>query len=175
MAHVPLIGWLIPTAVLVADIAIVALIALLAASRNPSAKVFLRRLAPSAIPGAFTLALASMLGSLFYSNVEMLTPCTLCWYQRILMYPLVLVFGIALMKGDRGVIDYAAPFAVGGLLLALYHYASQMAEIAILCTAGAECSARYITSYGFITIPFMAMTAFAGILVLLLLSRLRRH
>ena len=45
---------------------------------------------------AWLLALVATAGALFLGEVMGKTPCVLCWYQRIAMFPLVLVLGIGL-------------------------------------------------------------------------------
>ena len=47
---------------------------------------------------AFIVALVSMCGSLYYSDVLGYEPCKMCWYQRICMYPEVLLLGLALYR-----------------------------------------------------------------------------
>src|SRR3989338_1350997 len=91
----------------------------------------------NAIMFAFFVALVAMMGSLFYSEIAGYSPCKLCWYQRILMYPLVLVFLIAWLKKDKKVYIYALPVAVLGALIALYHnYTYYMAQVGIVCSFG---------------------------------------
>ncbi|WP_054860526.1 disulfide oxidoreductase [Gracilibacillus sp. JCM 18860] len=109
-------------------------------------------------------SLVAMLGSLFYSEVMDYIPCELCWYQRILMYPLVLIYGYALYKKD---IRYAFPGIIMsgiGILVSGYHYLIQ--NVPSLQSAGGDacgvvpCNAIYVDFLGFITIPFQAFVAF---------------
>ncbi len=108
-------------------------------------------------------SLVAMLGSLFYSEVMDYIPCELCWYQRILMYPLVLIYGYALYKKD---IRYAFPGIIMsgiGILVSGYHYLIQ--NVPSLQSAGdacgvVPCNAIYVDFLGFITIPFQAFVAF---------------
>lgn len=114
---------------------------------------------------AFLAALGATLGSLFYSEVMGYTPCPLCWWQRIFMYPLVLILLIALIVKDKKVTRYVIPMSIIGALIALWHYIEQMTAVA-LCTGDlADCSIRYTLHYGYITIPLMALTAFILIIL----------
>ena len=111
---------------------------------------------------AFAPALAAMLGSLYYSEVAGFIPCTLCWYQRILMYPLVLVILIGIFLEDEYLPNYVLPFSVLGIFLSGYHYMIQLGIISqsASCSGAVPCGSRYVDYFGFITIPLMALTAF---------------
>lgn len=112
------------------------------------------------------------LGSLFFSEVMGFVPCTLCWLERIFMYPLVFIFGVALLKYEPHFYRYAAPLVIIGWLISLYHNLLQMEIIpasASPCVQGIPCTAKYIDWLGFITIPFLAFTAFTILAVLMYL------
>lgn len=121
---------------------------------------------------AWVVAIAATLGSLYFSDIRNFIPCTLCWYQRILMYPLILILGIATFQNDVKVKKYALPMSIIGGCISLFHYLEQMvpgfAQIKP-CAQGVPCSAKYINWFGFVTIPFLALTAFTMITVLLIL------
>ncbi len=120
---------------------------------------------------AATAFLASA-GSLYYSEVVGFVPCILCWYQRIAMYPLVLVLGVGALRRDRAAWTYGVPLAAVGLLIALYHITIQFrpALDVGVCTAGVSCTARYLAIFGFVSIPVMAAGAFFLVLGLLALA-----
>lgn len=112
---------------------------------------------------AWLLALLSAAGSLFFSEVMDLAPCVLCWYQRIAMYPLVLIIGIGIVSKDLRWKVYALPFALIGLALAVYHnlvYYGVIPESLTPCTQGVSCSERQIEWFGFVTIPLMGLMSF---------------
>lgn len=115
----------------------------------------------------FSVALVATLGSLYFSEIRRFIPCTLCWYQRILMYPLVVIFIVGLIERDRILPNYVLPFSLVGILVSGYHYALQNSVFsnAQTCTIGIPCTVRYVNYLGFITIPFMALTAFTLISV----------
>jgi disulfide bond formation protein DsbB len=127
-------------------------------------------LGPTALWLAFAVALTATAGSLYLSEVVGLIPCTLCWYQRIAMYPLVVVLGIAAWHGDGRIRRYVAPIAAVGALIATYHVAVQrMPDLpAGACALDAPCTAILIERFGFVTIPVMALVAFLAILAVLL-------
>jgi disulfide bond formation protein DsbB len=90
-------------------------------------------------------------------------PCTLCWVQRILMYPLVILLGIASYRNDRGIIPYVLPMTVLGAGLSLFHYLKQKVpalSAVAACKVGVPCEQMYINWFGFVTIPFLALVAF---------------
>jgi disulfide bond formation protein DsbB len=117
------------------------------------------------------VAALSMVGSLIYSNVYDLEPCRMCWYQRIAMYPLVVIFAIAAWKSEL-VKRYALPFAVGGLGVAGWHYLMHhFPSLESACSAFLPCSAPYVWRYGFVSIPYMALSAFALITLLLVRTK----
>jgi disulfide bond formation protein DsbB len=122
---------------------------------------------------AWGVALVAMSGSLYLSEIAHLLPCSLCWYQRIAMYPLVFVLGVGLLRGDLGVWRYGLPLALIGLVIAAYHTTIQwMPSLDVgACSVGAPCSGRYVAVFGFISIPTMAGAAFLLIASLLLLVR----
>ncbi|MCS7460915.1 disulfide oxidoreductase [Paenibacillus doosanensis] len=123
---------------------------------------------------AWAVSLVAVAGSLFLSEVLGFEPCKLCWFQRIFMYPLVIVLGMACYKNDRRLIPYVLPLSVIGGLISLYHYAEQkipgLAKL-LPCTVGVPCNQDYIDWFGIITIPLMALTAFIFITVFLLQAR----
>jgi disulfide bond formation protein DsbB len=115
---------------------------------------------------AWFVALSSVVGSLFFSEVMLLPPCVLCWYQRIAMYPLVLIIGTGIVLRDRRMKLYALPLCLAGLIVAIYHnllYYGVIPESVAPCTEGVPCNAVQIELLGFITIPLMGLAAFAVI------------
>lgn len=125
---------------------------------------------------AWLIASVATLGALFFSEIMELPPCLLCWWQRIFMFPLVLLLPVGLFPFDPKVPRYALPLALAGLAVAVYHQLLVMGVIperASPCTRGIPCAEVQIEWLGFITIPLMALGAFAAIVVLLLLARTR--
>lgn len=123
---------------------------------------------------AWVIALVASVGSLFFSEVMELPPCLLCWYQRIAMYPLVFVIGCGIVMRDRRMRYYALPLCLGGLAISIYHnllYYGILPESIAPCTQGISCTSRQIEWLGFITIPLMALAAFAGVALCLLLHK----
>ncbi|MBI2135056.1 disulfide bond formation protein B [Candidatus Woesearchaeota archaeon] len=134
---------------------------------------FLGLLKKYALVFAFIVALAATLGSLFYSEVMGYEPCKLCWLQRIFMYPLVVLFGMALAKNDRKIADYSIALAIIGAPISLYHYFLQTGVFAATCgiDSSVPCTIKHTVAYGYITIPMMALTAFILILILMCLIK----
>ncbi len=120
---------------------------------------------------AFFVALISTLGSLTYSDIIGYEACKLCWFQRILMYPQVIILGMALFKKNYSIADYPIVLSIIGAVLAGYHYLLQIGVApAIPCSAvgySASCSQRFVLQYGYITIPMMALSSFILIALLL--------
>ncbi len=123
---------------------------------------------------AWIVALVATLGSLYFSEIARYVPCTLCWYQRIFMYPLVILLGIASYRSDARIVTYALPLSVTGGLISLYHYLIQ--KVPFLketepCKVGIPCTEDYINWLGFITIPLLALIAFILITLFLILYK----
>ncbi|MDQ0159285.1 disulfide oxidoreductase [Alkalibacillus salilacus] len=119
------------------------------------------------------VALVATLGSLYFSEIRQFEPCLLCWYQRIFMYPLVIIMIIGIVGKDRHVFQYSMILSGIGLAISIYHYTIQkiafMQDNALSC-GETSCVAQYINWGGFITIPFLAGLAFAIILTLSILG-----
>ena len=122
---------------------------------------------------ALAVALIAMSGSLYFSSVLKLPPCMLCWYQRIAMYPLVLVLGVGFFRGDSNVWRFALPLPIVGAVISAYHVALQFQPSleVVACTTGVPCTARVLVVHGFVSIPVMASAAFLLITTLLLTLR----
>jgi len=115
---------------------------------------------------AWVQALVATLGSLYFSEIAHYIPCVLCWYQRILMYPLVVILSVGILRKDKNVPYYVLPLSVLGLAIAIYHYLLQMdviPESVAPCVAGISCASRLAQWFGFVTIPFLSLIAFAVI------------
>lgn len=112
---------------------------------------------------AWATSVVAMFGSLYFSEIRQYEPCVLCWYQRILMYPLVLILGIAVFKKDYKIAFYTLVLSGIGAGISFYHYLLQkvsfFADNAPTC-GRVPCTGQYINWLGFITIPFLALTAF---------------
>lgn len=125
---------------------------------------------------AWLVALTATLGSLYFSEIRGFIPCELCWVQRILMYPLSIILGIAAYRGDTGIKKYVLPLSMIGIVVSSYHYMLQ--KIPGFggfrpCVQGVPCDVMYINWFGFITIPFLALTAFILITIALVLLKNR--
>ncbi|MGG1639380.1 disulfide oxidoreductase [Paenibacillus sp. MCAF9] len=119
---------------------------------------------------AWAAAVLATAGSLYLSEVMHFAPCSLCWFQRIFMYPLALILGIAYSKGDEGIVSYALPLVVIGGGFSLYHTVLQkLPHDSPLAACGpVSCQGDYLNWFGFITIPMLALVAFLIILTALL-------
>lgn len=117
---------------------------------------------------AFAAALIAMFGSLYFSEIRQYEPCELCWYQRIIMYPFVVLLGIATVRKDYAIAFYTMILSAIGGMISLYHYGLQkltfLADAAPAC-GRVPCTGQYINWLGFITIPFLALTAFIIVFV----------
>jgi disulfide bond formation protein DsbB len=126
--------------------------------------------------GCWLVAAVSTLGALFFSEVMGIPPCVLCWYQRIAMFPLVLLLPLGLFPFDPRVVRYAWPLAAAGWLVALYHLlvaAGVIPESLQPCTQGVPCAEDPIRWLGFVTIPLLSFVAFTIMNLLLLAARPR--
>ncbi len=126
----------------------------------------------SSLTLAWIVALVATLGSLYYSEVAHFTPCLLCWYQRIAMYPLVVILGIAAVHSDLSIRRYVLPIVSIGAAISLYHYQLERfpSQASSVCSIDVPCTTVWVWQFHFISIPFMALSAFALIATLLLLG-----
>lgn len=118
----------------------------------------------------FVVAATCTLGSLYFSEIADFVPCRLCWFQRIAMYPLSAILLVGAIRRDPAVRWYAAPLAVIGAGIALYHYLVEWnpgLETGSCALTGPSCSAFWFREFGFITLAFMALVGFLTILTLL--------
>ncbi len=123
---------------------------------------------------SWLVATLSTLGSLFFSEVMDLVPCILCWYQRIFMFPLVIILLVGLYPLDKRVVNYALPIAVIGLLFTLYHcllFFGLIPENLQPCSQGVSCSDDSMELFGFLPIPLLSLASFSLIIILLLKSK----
>lgn len=121
----------------------------------------------------FIFSLIAVAGTLVYSEIIGLEPCRLCWFQRIFMYPTMLLLGLGLIRKDMNVVPYVKMLTLGGIGVAAYQYIVQMVPgVDAACgAAGASCSERLVFEFGFVTIPFMGLVAFLMIFVLMLFEK----
>lgn len=122
------------------------------------------------------IATTSTMGSVFFSYVMEFAPCVLCWYQRICLFPLVILLAVGLFSFDKSVVKYTLPLAIAGWLTAFYHtllYAGIIPESIQPCTQGISCTEEYINLFGFITIPMLSLLSFSMIIALLIILKRR--
>ncbi|OXS54913.1 disulfide bond formation protein B [Cohnella sp. CIP 111063] len=123
---------------------------------------------------AWIISVIATLGSLYFSEIRHYIPCELCWFQRIFMYPLSILLGIAAYHSDTSMKKYILPLSIIGGSISIYHYMLQKVpgfEGVKPCTNGVPCNVDYINWLGFITIPFLALVAFVLITISLILVK----
>lgn len=126
--------------------------------------------------GCWAIASVSTLGALFFSEIMELPPCVLCWYQRIFMFPLVLILPLGLFPYDAKVIRYALPLALVGWVIAVFQVllvAGVIPEGLKPCSQGVPCSEVQIQWFGFVNIPMLSFIAFTAMNALLVVARKR--
>jgi len=147
------------------------------AGRLAAARTMLvREMGDLAVAVAATVATTATLGSLFMSEVADYVPCRLCWVQRVFMYPLAVFLIVAAVRRVKGAWKVAIPWSAIGGLVSIYHYAEQRMWIGGsegFCDASVPCTFTWVWRFGFISIPFMALTGFAFVVVLMALHRAR--
>ncbi len=122
---------------------------------------------------ALLVAWVAMLGSLYFSEVEGYLPCELCWYQRILMYPLTVILAVGLLRQDMHLPYYVLPLSIIGQGFSTYHYLLEKTNIfgaPTVCRSGIPCTTAWINWFGFMTIPFLAMMGFFIITIMVLIA-----
>ncbi len=118
---------------------------------------------------AWLVAAMAMFGSLYMSESRHFPPCVLCWYQRICMYPQVVLLGIAAIRRDWNIRVYSTVLALIGACISIYHYQLERfpKQHTIACSKEIPCTTVWFEQFGYITIPLMALSAFALIVVIL--------
>ena len=122
------------------------------------------------------IACISTLGSLFFSYVMEFAPCVLCWYQRICLFPLVIILARGLFPLDRHVVKYALPLTAAGWLLAAYHnllYAELIPADMQPCGRGISCTEEHIELFGFLSIPLLSLISFTTLVSILIILQRR--
>lgn len=109
---------------------------------------------------AFLHALTAVSGSLYMSQIAGISPCELCWHQRILIFPTVPLIGVAIFLNKDDLADYLLPLMIIGIPLSLYHYFIQMTQASTGCSTAVSCSTAQILEYGYISVPMMSLTFF---------------
>jgi disulfide bond formation protein DsbB len=125
---------------------------------------------------SFMVALLASLGSLFYSEMAGFEPCQLCWFQRIFMYPQIIILGVAFWKKNEESPIYSSLFlSLIGAIFSGYHYFLQMGVFPqAFCNifgSSTTCSQIFVREFGYITMPLMALTAFFLIIVFLIMKK----
>jgi disulfide bond formation protein DsbB len=121
---------------------------------------------------AWAQALVALLLSLYFSEIKHFAPCLLCWYQRILMYPLVFILAVGILRKDKGLHWYVLPLSIIGMGIAAYHYLLQagvIPESAAPCTLGVSCLTKYEVYLRVFTIPLLSFIAFILITLCMLI------
>ena len=170
---------LIGSVVLLAQIAGIITILLMCTSSVKKSS-WLQMLAKRSVPLAFIVTLTAVASSLLYSDVFNMSPCKLCWYQRIFIFPQFIILGIAVWKGfTQEIRSYCIALACIALPISIYHYALQTIDAPAIhsfapCDVTGQapsCSGYYVRMYDYITIPLMALTSSVLVLVLMLLGK----
>jgi disulfide bond formation protein DsbB len=134
------------------------------AAVRPATRSELSRGAPAIVAFA---AIGATAGSLYFSEVANYVPCTYCWYQRIAMYPMAVIVPLALILRDRSILRYTLALGGIGLAISLYHIQLQLfpEQSSNSCELTSPCTAKWVEAFGFMTIPQMAGTTFAVIVL----------
>ena len=112
------------------------------------------------------LVTGATLGSLFFSEIMELPPCSLCWVQRIFMFPLAIILLVGLFPPDRSVVRYALPLALCGVATAFFHVLLQLGVIpenASPCEQGVSCAEVSLVLFGSVSIPMLSLAVFSAI------------
>ena len=131
-----------------------------------------KRVNPNHILLSFIISLTATLGSLFFSEIMQFVPCSMCWYQRIFMYPLVFIFLINLLYPDDKIFKYTFIIILIGLTFSIYHNLLMfgiISEDMVPCVQGVPCSTIYLDWFGFITIPLLSFVAYFLLFILQLM------
>jgi len=158
-------------AILLQIFSVVALFLLFFRSREKGRNFYLDFIDKHFLTLSFLISFFASIFPLVYSEIIHFPPCVLCWWQRIFMFPLVLIFGVAFWDKDRRVIRYALPLLCAGFLVSVYqnffYYFGENSGLPCDAT-GVSCYQHLVSVFGgYISIPMLALTAFIGLLTLL--------
>jgi disulfide bond formation protein DsbB len=147
-----------------AFVLILGALATVVAAALPSTRPLLARFAPIVVAIA---AVGATAGSLYYSEIADYVPCRYCWFQRIAMYPMAVIVPLSLVLRDRGILRYSLALATIGLAISIYHIQLQLFpdQSSNSCDLTSPCTAKWVEAFGFMTIPQMAGTTFAIIII----------
>jgi disulfide bond formation protein DsbB len=137
---------------------------------NKKSSWFFDTLSEWVLVKGFFIALFGTLLSLYYSYGLLYTPCELCWFQRIFLYPQLFIFGLAWWKKDRTILPYSLLLSIVGFLIAIYHHMLQIGyNLYKPCSAipfSADCAKPLFVEYGFVTFPLMAGVLFGFLIIM---------
>ncbi len=151
------------------------IVAYMLRNRNVTAAGIIAWLQPKTLWILFALSLLASVMTLVYSDYLGIEPCPLCWWQRVFLYPQVILLGMAAWKRDFYIADYVIVLSVFGAAVALYQHFLQMFPNSLPCPAtGVSCAQRFLFEFGYITYPLMAFTLFAFLIILMLFARSKR-
>ncbi|HET8526486.1 MAG TPA: disulfide oxidoreductase [Actinomycetota bacterium] len=181
LVSVPTMSLFFALLAIVAEVTVVVAVVLWAGGKRSARLAEVGRraqeaVAPSAAWLAWIVALACVLGSLYLSEVAHFVPCKLCWYQRIAMYPLVVLLLVAAIRDDRAIARATLPLVAIGAGISVFHYLVERFPAmagASTCDPTAPCTVLWILRFHYLSIPAMALSGFLliGLLVLSLPSK----
>lgn len=138
-------------------------------------KSYLKFFADNSIPLAFFVALLATGGSLYYSEIAKLAPCDLCWFQRIFIYPQVVLLGLAWFKKEKYIIDYSLAMIAIGTIFSVYHnYIYYTFRPSNFCSIASPCTQQYVVGFNYLSIPLLALTTLVLMGLLLLGHRITK-
>jgi hypothetical protein len=154
---------LLATATVAMQIWVVLLLAAVCFPHVSQSRAILKVVGRYALELGFLVAFGALAGSLYYSNVVGYEPCTLCWWQRIFIYPQLIIFTIGYWRKDKNAFNYTLALSVIGGVIALYHSYIQYGGSPLFeCGVDAvSCAQRFVFAFDYITIPLMSLTTLA--------------
>ncbi len=143
--------------------------------RNEYARALISWITPHVLWGAFGFSFLASAMTLVYSDYLGIEPCSLCWWQRVFLYPQVILLGMAAWKKDSYVAEYSIVLSFFGAIVALYQHFLQIFPNSLPCpSTGVSCAQRFLFEFGFMTYPLMAFVLFALLMVAMLILRAER-
>lgn len=115
---------------------------------------------------AWLQSVVAVIGSLVFDKVVGIPPCELCWYQRMCMFPLAVIFTVGILRENKDIYYYVLPFSIVGLLVAVYHnllYYGILSQEIFACSVDVSCVDRSFEVFGFLSIPLLSLLAFVVI------------
>lgn len=145
---------------------LITLLAVLLEGKSEALSTWMQTIRESGLWLMCAITTGAMVGSLYFSEHVGYAPCKLCWYQRIVMYSLAIITFVAAIRRDKEIARYSIVLAPIGLVISTYHYLLEWFPKleSNVCSLDVPCTSVWFREFGFVTLCFMAGSAFIAVI-----------